>query len=95
MNVAVLTTDELFAWHCPGCEAGHAVPINRWVWNRSLIAPTLAPSVLVYAHDSTPPFKPQPRCHCFVRDGRIQFLSDCGHKLAGQTVAMESYDDAE
>jgi hypothetical protein len=28
------------------------------------------------------------RCHSFVRDGKIQFLSDCTHKLAGQTVDM-------
>lgn len=28
------------------------------------------------------------RCHTFVTDGRIQFLSDCTHELAGQTVDM-------
>jgi hypothetical protein len=28
------------------------------------------------------------RCHTFVTDGRIQFLSDCTHPLAGQTVNM-------
>lgn len=27
-------------------------------------------------------------CHVFVTDGRIQFLSDCSHALAGQTVDM-------
>lgn len=27
-------------------------------------------------------------CHSFVRDGRIQFLSDCTHALAGQTVDL-------
>lgn len=26
------------------------------------------------------------RCHTFVTDGRIAFLSDCTHELAGQTV---------
>lgn len=25
-------------------------------------------------------------CHSFVTDGRIQFLGDCTHELAGQTV---------
>jgi len=38
------------------------------------------------------PDKPAPfhcfRCHSFVRDGRIQFLSDCMHELAGQTVNL-------
>ena len=28
-------------------------------------------------------------CHSFVRDGKIEFLSDCTHALAGQTVALE------
>lgn len=27
-------------------------------------------------------------CHSFVADGRIQFLGDCTHKLAGQTVDL-------
>lgn len=28
------------------------------------------------------------RCHSFIRDGRIQFLSDCTHAMAGQTVDL-------
>lgn len=28
------------------------------------------------------------RCHSFVRNGCIQFLSDCTHALAGQTVQI-------
>lgn len=31
-------------------------------------------------------------CHSFVTDGRIQFLSDCTHALAGQTVDLEPWD---
>lgn len=27
-------------------------------------------------------------CHSFVRDGQIQFLGDCTHALAGQTVPL-------
>lgn len=27
-------------------------------------------------------------CHSFVREGKIQFLNDCTHKLAGQTVDL-------
>lgn len=29
------------------------------------------------------------RCHSFIRDGKIQYLSDCTHELAGQTVEMQ------
>lgn len=35
-------------------------------------------------------------CHSFVTDGKIQFLGDCTHALAGQTVPLpawpENYD---
>lgn len=32
------------------------------------------------------------RCHSFVREGRIEFLSDCTHSLAGQTVDLQPWD---
>jgi hypothetical protein len=28
------------------------------------------------------------QCHSFVNDGQIQFLSDCSHELANQTVPL-------
>lgn len=31
-------------------------------------------------------------CHTFVTDGRIQFLNDCTHALAGQTVDLPPVD---
>lgn len=31
-------------------------------------------------------------CHSFVTDGNIQFLSDCTHQLAGQTVPLPEWD---
>ena len=33
-------------------------------------------------------------CHSFVRDGRIEFLTDCTHALAGQTVELLEIKDA-
>lgn len=32
-------------------------------------------------------------CHSFVTDGRIQFLGDCTHALAGQTVDLPPVDE--
>jgi len=32
-------------------------------------------------------------CHSFVTDGKIQFLSDSTHKLAGQTVDLLDWDE--
>jgi hypothetical protein len=42
--------------------------------------------------DQPAPFKCS-RCHSFVRDGQIQFLSDCTHELAGKTVALKNIDE--
>lgn len=28
------------------------------------------------------------QCHLFLKDGRLQFLADCTHALAGQTVDL-------
>ena len=35
------------------------------------------------------------QCHSFVTDGRIQFLSDCSHALAGQTVNLPEWPVSE
>jgi hypothetical protein len=80
-----------------------SMPPDGWDWNESLDAPTLAPSVLVFERRTfidgtlegdalTAPanITMTPRCHTFVRDGRIEFLGDCTHELAGQTVDMEA-----
>lgn len=40
--------------------------------------------------DAPAPFKCQ-RCHSFVRDGQIQFLTDSTHHLAGQTVPLADW----
>ncbi len=94
MRKASLTTNDTLLWYCPGCECAHGVPVvggHAWGWNQSLTNPTLTPSVLVHAHETSPPSKSQLRCHCFVKDGAIQFLPDCGHALAGKTVDMEEW----
>lgn len=83
-------------WYCPGCKCSHGVPVpphpQAWQWNGSLNAPTLSPSVLVTYEDiggGLPKDRPSV-CHCFVRDGCIEFLGDCAHELASQTVEMTS-----
>ena len=34
-------------------------------------------------------------CHSFVRNGRIEFLGDCTHRLKGQTVPLPEIDYGE
>lgn len=72
----------------------HGVPVKAregtrpgpWAWNGDLTLPTLSPSILCrWTHGEAH----EPRCcHSFVRNGRIEFLSDCTHALAGQTVDL-------
>lgn len=37
-------------------------------------------------------FSPCSVCHSHVKDGKIQFLSDCTHALTGQTVDLPDWD---
>jgi hypothetical protein len=41
--------------------------------------------------DQTDPFRCGV-CHSFVTDGKIQYLSDCSHEFAGQTIDLKPID---
>lgn len=86
---------------CPGCNDFHAVAVGpgpgpRWGWNGDSDRPTFSPSILVTypanpdADEDFKEWRTERRCHSFVRDGRIQYLGDCTHALAGQTVDLPS-----
>lgn len=74
---------------CPGCGCSHGFN-KKWTlaWNNG--KPTISPSILVrhgrYHEDDS---YEKIVCHLFIRDGKIQYLSDCTHALAGKTVDME------
>ena len=93
---------------CPGCEPGaHVLPVSwlpegettesphvagkpHWAFDGNFERPTLSPSILSRGTDGD-----EPRvCHSFVRDGRIEFLGDCTHALAGQKVDLPEISDA-
>jgi Family of unknown function (DUF6527) len=80
-----------YAFYCPGCECDHGFNTDTakkpcWTFNGDMIRPTISPSLLIRWGRGD---KPPKVCHSFVRDGQIQFLADCAHKLAGKTVALE------
>lgn len=82
----------LLLFWCPGCQRCHPFhvaphPKAKWTWNGDRVKPTFSPSLLCAASD------PSRRCHSFVRNGQIQFLSDCAHELAGQTVDLIPIDE--
>lgn len=76
-----------------------------WEFDGNYAAPTFSPSINVTgARRPTDDecdrimagekIEPTPRvCHSFVRGGNIQFLGDCTHKLAGQTVPLPKFTD--
>ena len=95
VNANGVLYDCLQFW-CPGCERVdpdgyrrgglHMLPVNTtatspsWDWDGNLEAPTLAPSILSRYDGFV--------CHSFIRGGMVEFLSDCTHALAGQTVPL-------
>lgn len=87
---------------CPGCKAVHGVKVGagagpHWGYNGNPDAPTFTPSVLVTTGRAVNPnFQPEPGdppavCHSFITDGRIAFLTDSDHALAGQTVDLPPF----
>lgn len=92
--------EERYWWWCPGCasdKGGWGLHIfdERWDFNGDMLFPTFRASYLAEGN-----WKGKPtRCHSFVTDGKIEYLSDSTHSLAGQTVQMvdipEPWDAAE
>ena len=83
-------------FRCPACDTWHTVRVqepHNWSWNGDLERPTLSPSVFVNAPGNQHRHPAAPSCHSFVTDGRIQFLGDCTHALAGQTVDLPEVGD--
>lgn len=95
-------SDEHYGWafFCPGCNDAHVLPdkMNNgspgWVFDGDEERPTFSPSVLTHPHDfldSDGTKKQTPRCHLFVRAGRIEYLGDSTHALAGQTIEIPEF----
>ena len=86
----------IYAFWCEGCQCSHFIAVADndqnfpvWSFNGDMEKPTVSPSILVKSTDNGVPTV----CHSFIRNGKIQYLSDCTHKLAGQTVDLRDFDD--
>lgn len=77
---------------CPGCRMAHVFD-KRWEFNGDQVKPTFTGSYLQHRSPSWPADGSHPRCHSFVKDGTIQFLSDCDHELAGKTLDLKPRED--
>lgn len=92
-----------YLFFCPGCRECHVVYTGRrgaptWEFNGEIDRPTFSPSILLRTGRAVDPSyvpeegDPPEICHSFIRDGQIQFLGDCDHDLAGQTVPLPDTD---
>lgn len=105
IHESYLGPDYLFK--CVGCGCDHGIwttDKNRnnaiWSFNEDLEKPTVSPSILVHY----PTYREVKDgvgvkgteynhiCHSFINDGKIQYLSDCTHELAGQTIDLPEYE---
>lgn len=79
-----------YSFWCPGCEYYHwfqtelaeGLPKLKWNFNGDMQNPTFSPSLIVNGHGKGI------RCHLFLQNGQLKFLSDCHHKLANKTVPL-------
>ncbi len=76
-----------YYFFCPACNSNHKfeVRVGHWSFNGNMEKPSFEPSLNLLLHGG--------RCHLFVKDGRIQYLGDCKHDLAGQSVEMRDMED--
>lgn len=86
----------MFLFWCPGCQCTHYVwtknegyPHPIWEFNGDTDKPTVSPSIKV----EYPTKDKVEVCHSFIRNGEIEYLSDCTHDLAGSTVGMMDLND--
>lgn len=84
----------LLLFWCPGCRTHHGItvagvsaPRNApcWTFDGDFQCPTVSPSVRTKWEGGD-----EVRvCHLYIRQGRLVYLNDCNHDLAGQTVPMQ------
>lgn len=102
-SLASSAADRRVMFHCPGCDEKHQVVVGTWGWNGSLDLPSFTPSVMVsgvqwpsdhefYKLRHAVEAGQNIVCHSFVIDGKIKFLGDSTHELAGQTVDLPEWE---
>lgn len=74
-----------YLYQCSGCGYEHAFSLKSeggyHEFNLDLEFPTVSPSLVQN-------FTPGKMCHSFIRNGKIEYLNDCFHHLAGHTIEL-------
>jgi hypothetical protein len=78
----------VLAHWCPACDRRHLLLMGHrdarlLDWDHNTRRPTFTPDIRQE--------EPSLVCHYFIADGRVQFLSDSTHALAGRTVDLPAY----
>lgn len=82
--------DYAYVFYCSGCKGTHYVHTEKpnskkakWKFNNDVNKPTFSPSIKIkYGNGEL--------CHSLIKDGYIEYLKDCTHKLAKQTIELMS-----
>ncbi len=93
----------IYCFKCPGCDFLHQIADKtyqgngpKWDFNGDLKKPTFHPSYLIWhpgMKDGKPTGTKTNVCHSFIKEGKIEFLSDCHHHLAGKTVDLPDIEE--
>lgn len=79
------TIENGLMFYCPACNTPHAIRLghNGWQWNENIDHPTFMPSLMSAMSDV--------RCHLFVQEGQLRYLTDSTHELAGKIVPIPDW----
>ena len=83
--------DGRITFYCPACKNYHWIN-DTWTLTGTEENPTINPSIRVSGMVAG---NPNGICHFFVRNGYIEYLSDCTHDFAGNKIMMEPEDGYE
>lgn len=90
-NPVLDPVDGGYIFHCEGCGIEHVIWTGKagypvWDFNGDIESPTFSPSH--FCEYEWGEERKQVRCHSFIRNGNIEYLSDCTHSLAGKTIRL-------
>lgn len=81
-----------YSYQCPACGCAHMILTDgngspNWSFNGDVDSPTVSPSVKV----TTGPQGDRGICHFFIKNGMIEYCSDCTHDKAGHVVEIPEW----
>jgi hypothetical protein len=80
-----------YMWKCLGCDSHHVFYIAGkhhcfWQFDGNMEKPTFSPSLVCrWEHGEA---RIPKVCHVFVKNGMVEYLTDCTHHLAGKTIEL-------